>query len=112
MNNRIPQSYLDDLLASVDIAEVIRPYVSFEKKHSSNLFARCPFHEEKTPSFSVNVSKQMYHCFGCGVGGNAISFLMAYRQVSFFDAVTELAETAHKPLPDTMHTQQSQSGPT
>ena len=79
MAGLIPQSFIDDLLARVDIVDVIDRRVRL-KKSGRNYMACCPFHEEKTPSFSVSQEKQFYHCFGCGAGGNAIGFLMAYER--------------------------------
>ena len=90
MAGRIPQSFIDDLLSRVDIVEIIDRYVPL-KKAGANHKACCPFHGEKTPSFSVNQTKQFYHCFGCGVSGNAISFLMAFDHMHFVDAIEYLA---------------------
>jgi DNA primase len=90
MAGRIPQAFLDDLLDRVDIVEVIDRRVKL-KKSGRNYTARCPFHEEKTPSFSVNPEKQFYYCFGCGAGGNAIGFVMDYENVDFPQAVETLA---------------------
>ncbi|MDZ7785238.1 MAG: DNA primase [Halioglobus sp.] len=90
MAGRIPQAFLDDLLDRVDIVEVIDRRVKL-KKSGKNYTARCPFHDEKTPSFSVNPDKQFYYCFGCGAGGNAIGFLMDYDNVEFPQAVETLA---------------------
>ena len=87
---RIPQPFIDDLLARADIVEVIDEYVPL-KKQGGNYKARCPFHEERTPSFNVNPDRQIFHCFGCGVGGTAISFLMEYEHLRFPEAVRELA---------------------
>jgi DNA primase len=86
----IPRPFIDDLLARTDIVEVIDSYVPL-RKSGKNYSARCPFHEEKTPSFSVNPEKQFYYCFGCGAGGNALSFLMNYSRLEFVEAVEELA---------------------
>jgi DNA primase len=90
MAGRIPQAFLDDLLDRLDIVEVIDRRVKL-KKSGKNYSARCPFHEEKTPSFSVNPEKQFYYCFGCGAGGNAIGFVMDYENVDFPQAVESLA---------------------
>lgn len=90
MAGRIPQKFLDDLLDRVDIVEVIDRRVKL-KKTGKNYSARCPFHEEKTPSFSVNPDKQFYYCFGCGAGGNALGFVMDYENVDFPQAVEMLA---------------------
>ena len=86
----IPQSFIQDLLSRVDIVDVIERHLTL-KKGGANYFACCPFHGEKTPSFSISPTKQFYHCFGCGVHGNAIGFLMEYSGLSFVEAVTELA---------------------
>jgi DNA primase len=90
MAGRIPQKFLDDLLDRVDIVEVIDRRVKL-KKTGKNYSARCPFHEEKTPSFSVNPDKQFYYCFGCGAGGNALGFVMDYENMDFPQAVETLA---------------------
>lgn len=90
MVGRIPQRFIDDLLARADIIDVIGSRVQL-KKAGRNHSALCPFHQEKSPSFSVNADKQFYHCFGCGAGGNALSFLMAFDRLSFPEAVEALA---------------------
>lgn len=90
MSGWIPRHFIDDLLVRVDIVDLIDSHVPL-KKVGSNFVARCPFHTEKTPSFSVNPDRQMYHCFGCGVSGNAISFLMDYGHLEFVEAVEDLA---------------------
>lgn len=90
MSGRIPRQFIDDLLVRVDIVDLIDSRVPL-KKTGSNFVARCPFHTEKSPSFSVNRNRQMYHCFGCGVSGNAISFLMDYSHLGFVEAVEDLA---------------------
>ncbi len=90
MSGRIPRTFIDDLLVRVDIVDLIDTHVPL-KKSGSNFVARCPFHNEKTPSFSVSRNKQFYHCFGCGAGGNAISFLMDYNHLDFVEAVEDLA---------------------
>jgi DNA primase (EC 2.7.7.-) len=73
MSGRIPREFIDEILHRVDIVDLIDSHVPL-KKAGNSFKARCPFHTEKSPSFSVNRNKQYYHCFGCGVGGNAISF--------------------------------------
>ncbi|MEE4278853.1 MAG: DNA primase [Halieaceae bacterium] len=90
MAGRIPQSFIDDLLDRTDIVDVIDRRVKL-KKTGKNYSARCPFHDEKTPSFSVNPDKQFYYCFGCGAGGNALGFLMDYENIDFPQAVENLA---------------------
>ncbi len=94
----IPQSFIQDLLARVDIVEVIERYLPL-KKGGANYFACCPFHGEKSASFSVSPTKQFYHCFGCGVHGSAISFVMEYSGLGFIDAVKELASTVGMEVP-------------
>lgn len=98
MAGRIPQAFLDDLLDRVDIVEVIDRRVKL-KKTGKNYSARCPFHDEKTPSFSVNPDKQFYYCFGCGAGGNALGFLMEYENIDFPQAVDTLAGTLGLEVP-------------
>lgn len=86
----IPQTFIDELLNRVDIVDVIEKFVPL-KRSGANLSACCPFHEEKTPSFTVSQQKQFYHCFGCGVHGSALSFLMEQQGLGFIDAVEDLA---------------------
>ncbi|MEH6591593.1 MAG: DNA primase [Halioglobus sp.] len=93
MAGRIPQAFLDTLLDRLDIVEVIDRRVKL-KKTGKNYSARCPFHDEKTPSFSVNPDKQFYYCFGCGAGGNALGFVMDYENLDFPQAVENLASSA------------------
>lgn len=90
MAGHIPRSFIDDLLARLDIVDIIDARVKLKKK-GKNYGACCPFHNEKTPSFSVSQEKQFYHCFGCGVHGNAIDFLMEYERLEFPEAIEELA---------------------
>jgi len=90
MANMIPRQFIDDLLARADIVELIDSRVPL-KKAGKNYQACCPFHTEKSPSFSVSPDKQFYHCFGCGEHGNAISFLMEFDRLEFPDAIEELA---------------------
>ncbi len=87
----IPRVFIDELLSRVDIVDVVGKSVTL-KKTGSNLQGLCPFHQEKSPSFSVSETKQFYHCFGCGAHGSAISFLMEYAGLTFTDAVEELAQ--------------------
>jgi len=98
MAERIPQSFIDDLLTRIDIVSVIEPFVTL-KKTGANYVACCPFHQEKTPSFTVSPAKQIYHCFGCGEGGNAISFLMNYEHLNFVDTIEALANIAGVEVP-------------
>ena len=96
---RFDDSFLNDLTARNDIADVVGSYVNLSKKSGSNLFGLCPFHNEKTPSFSVSTDKQIYHCFGCGKGGGVINFVMEIEGVSFPEAVEMLAKRAGMELP-------------
>ncbi|HEY3699750.1 MAG TPA: DNA primase [Spongiibacteraceae bacterium] len=98
MAGRIPQAFIDDLLERVDIVEVIDRRVPL-KKSGRNYSARCPFHDEKTPSFSVSPDKQFFYCFGCGAGGNAVGFVMDYDRVDFPQAVETLATLAGLEVP-------------
>ncbi|GLT20124.1 DNA primase [Vibrio zhanjiangensis] len=90
MAGQIPRSFIDDLLARLDIVDIIDARVKLKKK-GKNYGACCPFHNEKTPSFSVSQEKQFYHCFGCGAHGNAIDFMMEYERLEFPEAIDELA---------------------
>ncbi|MGN8897032.1 DNA primase [Flavonifractor sp. HCP28S3_F3] len=96
----IPEQFIDELVARSDIADVVSSYVHLTKK-GGNLWGLCPFHSEKTPSFSVSPDKQIYHCFGCGKGGGVISFIMEMENLSFPDAVRLLAQRAGLEVPDT-----------
>src|SRR5688572_27974223 len=95
----IPQDFIQSLLARVDIVDVVDRYVKL-KKSGANFSACCPFHNEKTPSFTVSATKQFYHCFGCGAHGNAIGFLMEYSGQTYPDAIRSLAETVGMPVPE------------
>lgn len=95
----IPRDFIDTLLARVDIVDVIDRRVPL-KKAGQNYQACCPFHSEKTPSFTVSPTKQFYHCFGCGAHGTALGFLMEYEQMSFPDAVAALAQDVGLPIPE------------
>ena len=92
--------FLDELAERSDIVDVVGQYVRSTRKSGANLFGLCPFHSEKTPSFSVSPDKQIYHCFGCGKGGGVISFIMEAENLSFPDAVAFLARRANMPLPE------------
>ncbi|WP_343209627.1 DNA primase [Anaerolentibacter hominis] len=94
-----PEDVIEEVRRSNDIVDVISSYVKLQKK-GSNHMGLCPFHGEKTPSFSVSQSRQMYHCFGCGVGGNVFTFLMEYENLTFPEAVKSLAERAGIKLPE------------
>lgn len=94
------EAFLTELADRNDIADVVSGYVRLGKKSGSNLFGLCPFHSEKTPSFSVSPDKQIYHCFGCGKGGGVINFIMEIEGLSFPEAVEFLARRAGMPMPD------------
>jgi DNA primase len=98
MAGRIPEQFIDDLLARVDIVEVIEQRVPL-KKSGRDWSARCPFHDERSPSFTVSPAKQFYHCFGCGAHGSAIKFLMDYDRLEFVDAVEDLASRVGVKVP-------------
>ncbi|MHC5350893.1 DNA primase [Metapseudomonas furukawaii] len=98
MAGLIPQGFIDDLLNRTDIVEVVGSRVQL-KKAGKNYTARCPFHNEKTPSFSVSPDKQFYYCFGCGAGGNALGFIMDHDHLDFPQAVEELAKRAGLDVP-------------
>ena len=98
MTGRIPQQFIDDLVARVDIVDVIDSRVPL-KKTGREFTACCPFHSEKTPSFTVSPAKQFYHCFGCGAHGTVIGFLMDYEHLDFVEAVEELARQAGLDVP-------------
>ena len=93
MPGAIPQHFIDDLLARADIVEIIGRRIPL-KKAGREFQACCPFHSERTPSFTVSQTKQFYHCFGCGAHGTAISFLMEYDHLDFVDAIEDLAQQA------------------
>jgi len=92
MSGKIPNPFIDELLNRVDIVDVVNRRVPL-KKAGREFQACCPFHDEKTPSFTVSPQKQFYHCFGCGAHGSAIGFLMEYDNLGFIEAVEELAES-------------------
>ncbi|SFM25440.1 DNA primase [Halopseudomonas yangmingensis] len=98
MSGMIPQGFIDDLLARTDIVEVVSDRVKL-KKAGKNHVGLCPFHNEKTPSFSVSSDKQFFYCFGCGAGGNALGFLMDHDRLEFPEAVEELARRAGVDVP-------------
>ena len=98
MSGKIPRSFIDELIVRVDIVDLIDSRFPL-KKAGRNFVAKCPFHNEKTPSFSVNRDKQMFYCFGCGAGGNAITFVMDYDHLDFVGAVEELAAFAGVSVP-------------
>jgi DNA primase len=95
---RLPQAFIDQVLDRTDIVDVVDRRVKL-KKAGKNYSACCPFHQEKTPSFSVNPEKQFYYCFGCGAGGNALGFVMDYERMEFREAIESLAQAAGIELP-------------
>ncbi len=97
---RIPQSFIDDVLLRTDIVDIVDARVKL-KRAGKNYSACCPFHQEKTPSFTVNREKQFYYCFGCGASGNALSFLMEHDRLEFIDGLKQLAGQAGMSLPET-----------
>jgi DNA primase len=95
----IPQTFIQELLARTDVVEIVGRYVQL-KKGGANFMGLCPFHGEKSPSFSVSPTKQFYHCFGCGKNGNAISFLMEHAGMTFVEAVKDLAQQYGMQVPE------------
>ena len=95
----IPQSFIQDLLARVDIVDVVGRYVQL-KKGGVNYMGLCPFHNEKSPSFTVSPTKQFYHCFGCGAHGTSIGFLMEYSGLGYVEAIKELAQNVGMVVPE------------
>src|SRR5690625_3507651 len=100
MNTQIPEEVIENIRRENDIVDIIEEYVSL-KKQGRNYFGLCPFHDEKSPSFSVTKEKQIFHCFGCGKGGNIYTFLMEIEGLSFFDALKYLSERTGIQLPKT-----------
>ncbi|TDO98184.1 DNA primase [Marinomonas balearica] len=98
MSGRIPDQFIDELLARTDITDVVSSRITL-KKTGQNYSGLCPFHNEKTPSFSLNPNKQFYYCFGCGAGGNAISFVMEHDHLDFVEAIEALAKDAGLEVP-------------
>jgi len=96
----IPDSFRDELVSRTDIVELISGYVRLTKKSGANMFGLCPFHSEKTPSFSVNSEKQIYYCFGCGKGGSAIGFIREIENLQYRDAIEFLARKAGMTVPE------------
>ncbi len=104
-NSRIPEYFIDDLKNRADLVRIIEPYAPLKKK-GSNWMGCCPFHQEKTPSFSVSPTKGFYKCFGCGKGGNAYTFLMEMEGLNFPEAIQRVAEISGVPLPEPIDDQQ------
>ena len=99
-SSRIPREFITELLNRIDIISLIADLLPTPlKKAGSNYTSICPFHEEKSPSFSVSASKQFYYCFGCGASGNAISFIMEYEKLDFRETVSKLAQQAGLSIP-------------
>ena len=101
-----PDELIEEVRTRNDIVDVISGYVRLQKKGSS-YFGLCPFHNEKSPSFSVSRQKQMYYCFGCGAGGNVFTFLMEYENFSFMEAVKFLADRAGIALPEAEYSKEA-----
>ena len=101
-----PEELVEEIRERTDIVNLISPYVNL-KRQGSNYIGLCPFHNEKTPSFHVNANKQMYYCFGCGVGGNAYTFVMEYDNISFSEAIKMLADKSGVVLPDADNSDES-----
>ncbi len=95
-----PENFLNELIAKNDIVDVVGSYVNLTKRSGQNLFGLCPFHNERTPSFSVNPSEQFYYCFGCGKGGGVINFVMEIENLPYPDAVARLAQRAGMQMPE------------
>ena len=98
MKHYIPNHLIEDIRSQSDIVEIVSKYVLL-KQSGKNYKGLCPFHSEKTPSFTVSYDKQIYHCFGCGAGGNVFKFLMEVEDLSFVDAVKKLATQCGLTLP-------------
>src|SRR3982751_5092134 len=103
-----PQYFIDDLKNSADLSRIIQPYAADLKKKGANWMGCCPFHQVKTPSFSVNPSKGFYKCFGCGKGGAVFNFLMEMEGLNSPEAIKRVAEMTGIPLPEPIDDQQYQ----
>jgi len=103
----IPQSFIQDLLGRIDIVEVVDRHVKL-KRAGANYVACCPFHSEKSPSFTVSPTKQFYHCFGCGAHGTAVGFLMEYSSMGFVEAVKDLAQSVGIKVPEEVRSEAAQ----
>ena len=97
---KYPEKFITELVERSDIVDVVSGYVRLGKKSGANMFGLCPFHSEKTPSFSVSPDKQIYHCFGCGKGGGVINFIMEIEGLTFPEAVEFLARRVNMPMPE------------
>lgn len=109
MASRIPEDVINQVRSAVNITDVVSEYVQLHKQ-GRNLFGKCPWHDERTPSFSVNEQKQIFHCFSCGRGGNVFQFLTEMKNISFPEAVIEVAKIAHIDI-DAKYTQQADNQP-
>src|SRR5688572_14208412 len=109
MAGRIPREFIQQLLSRIEIVDLIDSRVPLKKKSGANYFACCPFHDEKSASFSVSQTKQFYYCFGCGAHGNAIDFVMQYDRFSFPEAVEALAKQIGLTVPHSKNTEKSTS---
>ena len=103
-----PEDIVEEVRTRNDIVDIVSGYVKLTKK-GSNYFGLCPFHNEKSPSFSVSPSKQMYYCFGCGAGGNAITFVMEYENYTFPEALKMLADRAGVKLPEVEYSKEARA---
>jgi DNA primase len=99
MRVAIPNQFIDELIHRCDILEIVSRYVTL-KKQGSNYVGLCPFHNEKTPSFSVNAGKQLFYCFGCHTGGGIIQFIMKIENIPYRDAIEVLAKQAGMTIPE------------
>ena len=106
MAKSIPKDFIDRLVEDSDIVSVINHYISLTKK-GNNYTCCCPFHEEKTPSFVVSPQKAIFHCFGCGAGGNVLTFIKDYEGLNFVEAVEKLAELNNVTVPCLLYTSPS-----
>ena len=107
----IPESFLQELVEKNDIVDVVGEYVRLTKRSGSNQFGLCPFHSEKTPSFSVSPDRQIYHCFGCGKGGGVINFIMEIENLSFPEAVEFLAKRVGMTMPEQEDNREAKKAP-
>ena len=103
-----PEDVVEEVRTRNDIVDVISGYVKLQKK-GANYFGLCPFHNEKSPSFSVSPQKQMYYCFGCGAGGNVITFVMEYENYTFPEALKVLADRAGVHLPEVEYSKEERA---
>jgi DNA primase len=107
MSNYLPEDFIEEVRVANEITDVISEYLTLRPK-GKNYFGLCPFHNEKTPSFSVDPEKQLYHCFGCGAGGNVFTFIMEQERLDFIDSVKLLAQRKGIPLPDSIESPQDE----